>query len=706
MRWKKLIISLCAVFILGLMIISGSVSALSWFDSDSEPEDYMTKPNIQEKGGVELLIERYPVSRYRANNEDAEKTIKGAFVGLNNVIFSVSGYVVLLVDTAMDKLYSLQPVDEFANGLTSVSKTVYSTLKDHFGKMLFIFACGYILYLTLVRGTVKEAMRRSVLFLMVLVIGGYWMLNAGFFMKTFNSLSVEAQGYLLDAGNGLINIAEGEGVYADTESIDKDNPLEGTISIMRNIYFQLALKRPYLFVNYGETNENAINDNDPEVPEKLPGGDEFNRVDRLLAFDLSNDAEKHRQALIKGEVKEYKNESMGGGNVFNQFGQSLISLIGSFFLGIPFLILALLNFLLQLIALALTFFIPFAFILSYIPQFAYSGFVAIGRVLSVFLIKAMLGILVLFIYVLTFIIDKLIPPDSIAMYLLNLFVLFAVLILMIWKKDSIIKLMTAGKVQSLDGNMFNNVKQEMVNPALKAIDKRTRKREAPEEALNESPNWRNKVFGPERGESTDVNGAKVAEKERTPQGNHESVKGTSLNSKSVERTPQEKNQNQEERVRENKQPQNNSTNLNEDLKPINKNEESPISKGERVTYVSRNNQIDETTAQNKHLDQVNKDSSYKTENSRRNQYMERTPQSEYNNENLYMSKKLDSNVTQLDSPNKVAYGSYDVRRNSNQNLKNKKTGDRKELRSSQTVKDAENRIEKELRSAKKDENHV
>lgn len=68
------------------------------------------------------------------------------------------------------------------------------------------------------------------------------MMNAGYFMKTLNSLSVEAQGYLLDAGNGLINIAEGEGVYADTKNIRKDELLEGTVAVMRNVYFDLALK--------------------------------------------------------------------------------------------------------------------------------------------------------------------------------------------------------------------------------------------------------------------------------------------------------------------------------------------------------------------------------------------------------------------------------------------------------------------------------
>ncbi|WYQ41266.1 hypothetical protein NST67_15030 [Bacillus sp. FSL W7-1321] len=512
MFWKK--VAAVTLSVLCVLIFTFPVYA--------DENENMTEPNVETEGGVELSSKRFPVARYMANNEDADATIKGAFVGLANSVFSLSGYIVLLVDTSMDKLYSLQPIDKFADTLTDVSTTVYNTLKRHFGQMLFIFAIGYMIYLCVVRQSVKEAMRRAFLFLMVLVFGGYWMMNAGYFMKTLNSLSVEAQGYLLDAGNGLINIAEGEGVYADTKNIRKDELLEGTVAVMRNVYFDLALKKPYLIVNYGETNENKINNNDPDA-EEFPGGNNFSRVDRLLAFELTSEGEKLRKNTVKDEVDRYNNENIGSGSVFSQMGQAFISLLGAIFLGIPFLLIALFNFLLQLLALGLAFFIPFAMILSYVPQFAYSGFVSIGRLLSVFVLKAMLGILVLFVYVLCFIVDVLLPPENFAMYLTNLVVLLTVLLVMIVKRDAIVKLVTAGRVQSFDGNLMNNVKNSVVNPALKgigtmhpalgaAMNKVGGLRESPttETAQNTS-------------RSSTVGGANILKEERTPQTeNHES----------------------------------------------------------------------------------------------------------------------------------------------------------------------------------------
>lgn len=113
----------------------------------------------------------------------------------------------------------------------------------------------------------------------------------------------------------------------------------------------------------------------------------------------------------------------------------------------------------------IVFFVPFAFILAYVPQLAYSGFVTLGRLGSVYLLKAMLGIIVLFVYVTCFIVDKLIPPNGFGMYLLNVAVLASILWIGFHKRDAIIKSVTAGKVVSVDNNMMENMRQNVVQPA-------------------------------------------------------------------------------------------------------------------------------------------------------------------------------------------------------------------------------------------------
>ncbi|MBO1000529.1 hypothetical protein IOC57_22650 [Bacillus sp. SD075] len=458
MKRKRILLLSVVVLLLASLIMAVSVMAA---DGDTT-----TQPKSVKVGGVELEIKRFPLARYQANNEESDSRIKGAFVGLTNVTFSFAGNIVRVVDAGMDILYNLQPIDEFANSMTTVSKTVYTTLKNNFGETLFIFLCGYVVYLFVVRGSVKEAIRRSVLFIIVMVIGGLWMSNAGYYMKALNALSVEAQGKLLVAGNGFVGIVKDEGNYVDNSKIEKGKEMEGTVAIMRNVYFNLALKKPYLFVNYDETSEKKINEKGSDEKGSL------NRIDKLLSYKLSAEGEKQKLEYIRGtEIKEYSNDTMSSGNVYNQLGQSIIAVLVSIVLGIPFLGLAILNFLLQIIALAIVFFIPFAFMISYVPQLAYSGFVTLGRLGSVFLLKAMLGILILFVYVMCFVVDQLIPPNGLGMYLLNVVVLSSILWVGFKKRDSIIKFVTAGKVVSIDNNMMENVRKEMVQPSWETAKK-------------------------------------------------------------------------------------------------------------------------------------------------------------------------------------------------------------------------------------------
>ncbi|MFE6374990.1 CD3337/EF1877 family mobilome membrane protein [Bacillus subtilis] len=449
---KKRILIVSAIVLLFLTV----ASAVTVFSADG---DTTTQPKIEKAGGVELKVKRFPISRYQANNEASDDLIKGAFVGLTNVTFSFAGNIVRVVDAGMDILYNLQPIDEFANSITNVSKSVYKTLKKNFGEALFIFTCGYVVYLFCVRGSAKEAMRRSILFICVMVIGGLWMSNAGYYMKALNALSVEAQGKLLTAGNGLVGIVQDEGNFADSSGIEKGKEMEGTVAVMRNLYFDMALMKPFLIVNFGETSEAKIN-------EKGDSKEKLSRVDKLLSYKLSKDGEKEKQKHIKDtEIEEYENESMTSGNVFNQLGESFIAVVASIIIGIPFLALAFFNFLLQIIALVIVFFVPFAFILAYVPQLAYSGFVTLGRLGSVYLLKAMLGVIVLFVYVTCFIVDKLIPPNGFGMYLLNVAVLASILWIGFHKRDAIIKFVTAGKVVSVDNNMMENMRQNIVQPA-------------------------------------------------------------------------------------------------------------------------------------------------------------------------------------------------------------------------------------------------
>ncbi|MBC2256973.1 CD3337/EF1877 family mobilome membrane protein [Listeria booriae] len=425
----------------------------------------VTQPKEVKKAGVSLHIERFPLSRYQANNEAAESKIKGAFLGLANVFASLSQKVVNIVDTGMDVLYNLKPIDTFATKLTQVSTDMYQVFKANFGQLFFMLGIGFIAYLFFIKLNAKEAIKRFFMMLLVIGIGGWWMVNAGYMMQTMNALSIEAQGKLMGVGNTIVHTFGGSGNYEDTSKIQSGKEVEGTVAIMRNVYFDMALQKPFLIANFGSTDASKIN----RVAKEAKG---LNRIDTLLSFKLTSEGEKAKLDYIKqNEIREYDNEEMADGNVYTQFGINFVGFIGAIALGIPFLMLAFFSFLLQLLALGIAFILPIMFFVAWLPWMANSGYVGLKRLISVFVIKALLGLLVVSVYLMCFIVDLMIPPSGFGLYALNLIVTAGLLILIYNKRDKAISFVTAGKVKSVDSKMVERVRQEVVQPSWEAAKK-------------------------------------------------------------------------------------------------------------------------------------------------------------------------------------------------------------------------------------------
>ncbi|MEK4303713.1 CD3337/EF1877 family mobilome membrane protein [Oceanobacillus sp. FSL K6-0251] len=438
------------------------------FDVDIEydPESFMSLPNdnqdTEETGGIELEINRYGVERYMVNNEDTSGLINGNLNTISNAIMSINHLVVEITDSTFEYLFSVDLLNEIADDLQSVTNNIYDTLKDYFAEIFVVFLMGYLMYLFVAKGSLQAVLKKSLIFVCVVIVAGFWIANSSFLLKTLNSWAEEGQGFLVEAGNGMLDfLDEKEGVYADIDNIDEDATLAGTIAVMRNVYFDLALKRPYLMINYDETNETIINENDVIGQEFGFGFDGYNRVDRLLAHDLSAEAMGYRTFYAKAENYQEGNQNMGAGGAWKQFGLVFVTLITTFFISIPFAVLGALNFLLQLLLLAIAFVIPFAAIISYIPQMAQTLFKTFGKLAGVLVLKVLLGIFILFLYLIAFLANQMIPPDSIGMYYLNVIVLAGLMFFLMIKRNAVISFMTAGYVASMDKNIMSNIHQGM-----------------------------------------------------------------------------------------------------------------------------------------------------------------------------------------------------------------------------------------------------
>ncbi|MFN3093367.1 CD3337/EF1877 family mobilome membrane protein [Bacillus pumilus] len=458
MKKRSLIITFLALVML--------VSSVNLVFADDKEGDKTVKPKIEKVGGVDLEISRFPLEHYQAHNQAEDGMIKGAIVSLSNVMLGTTQIIVLVVDKAMDLFMSAQPIDNFSDAITSVSKDMYKVLKKSFGEIIFVFLIGFLVYLFFIRGNFKEGMRRFALFFLVMIVAGLWVNKAGYWVESLNALSIEGQGKLITVGNKLVDSFSGKTDSSlSMDDVKKGQELKGTTAVLRNFYFDAALKSPYLVTNYGTPNEKTI-------LKKGDGKGGLDRIDTLLSFKLTSEGQSAKKKFINDkEVKEYKNQSIAEGSIYAQLGYSFIGLLAAISLGVPFFLIPFLNFLIQIIVLAIALFLPMAFILSYVPQFAYSGFVSLGRMLALFVMKAMLTFVLIFVYAICVITNKTIPPTNLGMYFLNVAAISAILIVSFLKRDKIIKFVTAGKVQSVDANLLENTRKQVVQPSWEGAKK-------------------------------------------------------------------------------------------------------------------------------------------------------------------------------------------------------------------------------------------
>ncbi|MBC1500020.1 hypothetical protein HB943_05340 [Listeria weihenstephanensis] len=427
-----------------------------------------TKPKIVRSGGVVVEYEKYPMSRYQINNEAEEAKIKGAFVGLSNILMAFARVIATLVDTALEKLFSLDPIGKFGTTMSAISKSMYDSLKTSFAGFLYFFLIAYVAFIVFLRNNLRDAGRRLIMFVVVMVVGGYWMLNSDFWVKTFNNVSVEAQGKLISATDRLLNMGTNskDSMYSVSNQVAKGEESKGTVAILRNVYFDLAVKKPYLIANYGTTSEEKIN-----AAHKGTKGD-LSRVDTLLSFKLSEAGQKEKLDYVKKqEVDSNDNETMASGNVFSQMGIALIAPIAAIALAVPFLAVALMSFLLQYIALLILFALPVMFLISIVPQMSMSGFKGLGYLVATFVLKAFIVLLVALLYAICFMMNEMLPPTGFGMYLLNFLVTVFILIMLIVKRNAVVKFLTAGRVERLDGKVMDNVNKEMLQPAWEGTKK-------------------------------------------------------------------------------------------------------------------------------------------------------------------------------------------------------------------------------------------
>ncbi|MCT2557163.1 hypothetical protein N2034_13455, partial [Staphylococcus aureus] len=342
---------------------------------------------------------------------------------------------------------------------------------------LFILICLYAFIIFSVKGNMHESLNRGFLIFCLIGFGVGVLANASFVIKGTNNV-----------GKGLNNV-----IMNSTSSINGDidyvNENSG-INKIRNQYFDMALYKPYLIMNYGTVNEEKI---------KNKGK---NRIDDILGIKVKDEkTEKEVERKVGDEVKKYDNTSMKQTHVFGQLGIAMFTLIITIALSIIFLSISFAKVIFSAFALILFLFLAFSWLISFIPGFEISVFKALARTLGYIILSACMTFLFVVIGFSIDIANAFVKPESQQAYFLNVIFLMIILFVLYKKRSEIIDFVTRGNLslspQKLGAEVIRKGQDEF-NKRRQALaedkkNKRDGQRDNPEPPMiNDNPNKPNR----------------------------------------------------------------------------------------------------------------------------------------------------------------------------------------------------------------------
>ncbi|WP_191561645.1 CD3337/EF1877 family mobilome membrane protein [Metabacillus idriensis] len=338
-------------------------------------------PTVQKKeetvGRVILESKEYPLDHYKmeANIGDGIKdaanhalhAINQGMWGFNKTLASFTLY-------SINQLMSFDLISSIASEAGIMSERIYEIMSGTFLSLFIIFVGGTAAWRYFVNQQAGHAIKAIIGALAIMILTFWFYSDATGNIKWLNDRGAELEG-----------IASSANVLVSSDEFDSNaayNPKEG-IAVLENQLFNLMVKRPYLLLNYGSTNEANIISEDP------------NRIDKLLEIKpYSEEGKEQRKDVVSQEVSDFDNKQMSPEFSGERFGYLIITIISTIALSIPVLLLGIFKFLLQVWFLALVIFTAIPLVLSLIPSYSESALNHGKKLMGVLLMKAGLVLLI------------------------------------------------------------------------------------------------------------------------------------------------------------------------------------------------------------------------------------------------------------------------------------------------------------------------
>lgn len=309
-----------------------------------------------------------------------------AFYGLSNAIWEISvllssgtGYIVqqtYALDFISDMADSIGKNIQVLAGMSMGSKRFNA---DGFYTWMLIFVVlivgGYMGYVGLMKRETTKAVSAAVNMFVIFLLTAAFIAYAPQYIKNINDFSSDLSNGVLELGTKLVMPGNDEMGKKATDKI-------------RNNLFAVQVYKPWLLLQFGTTDENAIES------ERVAAGIDGNRIRSVLSVNPLANFGEDRQAAVKTEIETYKNANMTVTNVASRFGIVILIFFLNLIISIFVIIMCGMVVFTQLMFIIFALYLPLNFILSMLPT--YNGLLkkAVLKLFNTILMRAGLTLLI------------------------------------------------------------------------------------------------------------------------------------------------------------------------------------------------------------------------------------------------------------------------------------------------------------------------
>lgn len=315
-----------------------------------------------------------------------DNKISSVFYGISDGIWLISVLLSSGTGYIVQQTYSLDFIGDMADdigkniqilaGMNTGSKKFNA---DGFYTWLLLFIVlivgGYMAYAGLIKRKTTEAVSAAVNMLVIFLLTAAFIAYAPQYIKNINDFSADLSNGVLELGAKLVMPGNDEMGVKATDKI-------------RNNLFAIQVYKPWLLLQFGTTDETAIES------ERIAAGVDGDRIKSILSVSPVTNFGEDRQTAVKTDIETYKNVNMTVTNVIGRFGKVLLVFFLNLIISIFVVIMCGLVIFTQLLFIIFALYLPLNFILSMLPT--YNGLLkkAVEKLFNTILMRARLTLLI------------------------------------------------------------------------------------------------------------------------------------------------------------------------------------------------------------------------------------------------------------------------------------------------------------------------